>query len=418
MGLIFGLLINGLIFGAACSYLAKAKGKDGCTWFGLGFFLGLIGLLIIGFLPSEQKDSEPYQQDIRQAPRPEPIAEEPQNTASEQAAGNAQGRQESQNSSSASRPAEAVHCYTYQLEPKTQHAPVYVSKLSVEVDSERGKVQLKLKLTNLSEKQVSACKCRVFCYDSFGAPIEQAPRQGGRILLQDLELPGKGECIPPKRIDLSAYPETRKCDVVTTDVLFSDRTTWQTDMKTAPANIVKQVDGPLEETVSQERETETFSVGEIGPAGGLVFYDKGSYAQNWRYLEAAPSFTEWEGKQWGNIPEDLETGTEAGAGKQNTENIIDVLLPSEKGKSAAGLCRAFSYGGFSDWFLPSRDELSLLIEGLHPLGLGNIAASGFYWSSSHVTQSDNLIWVYKPDEHGQGQSRTDMQGRVRAVRRF
>jgi len=35
--------------------------------------------------------------------------------------------------------------------------------------------------------------------------------------------------------------------------------------------------------------TKTFSVGDVGPAGGYVIYDKGSYSDGWRYLEVSPS---------------------------------------------------------------------------------------------------------------------------------
>ena len=34
--------------------------------------------------------------------------------------------------------------------------------------------------------------------------------------------------------------------------------------------------------------TKTYTIGETGPAGGLIFYDQGSVINGWRYLEAAP----------------------------------------------------------------------------------------------------------------------------------
>jgi hypothetical protein len=36
----------------------------------------------------------------------------------------------------------------------------------------------------------------------------------------------------------------------------------------------------------------TYTVGQTGPARGIVFYDKGNYSDDWRYLEAAPAFLE------------------------------------------------------------------------------------------------------------------------------
>ena len=32
-----------------------------------------------------------------------------------------------------------------------------------------------------------------------------------------------------------------------------------------------------------------YKVGDEGPAGGIIFYDKGEYSDGWRYLEAAPA---------------------------------------------------------------------------------------------------------------------------------
>lgn len=34
---------------------------------------------------------------------------------------------------------------------------------------------------------------------------------------------------------------------------------------------------------------QVYQIGETGPAGGTIFYDKGSYSNGWRYMEVAPS---------------------------------------------------------------------------------------------------------------------------------
>jgi hypothetical protein len=81
----------------------------------------------------------------------------------------------------------------------------------------------------------------------------------------------------------------------------------------------------------------------IGPAGGFVFYDKGNYSDNWRYLECAPE--------------------NAGTGSW------------EKAKQ---LCAEYGHGGYDDgWRLPDIDELEKLLGGKH----GNIFNNGVYWSS-------------------------------------
>jgi TolB-like protein len=68
-------------------------------------------------------------------------------------------------------------------------------------------------------------------------------------------------------------------------------------------------------------QTVTYVVGKTGPAGGLVFYDKGSFSDGWRYLEAAPASTEKQ-VAWGASGVTIgRTGTEIGTGKANTARI-------------------------------------------------------------------------------------------------
>jgi hypothetical protein len=51
------LLLDAVVCAFACGYLAKQKGKDVSTWGAIGFFLGLIGLLIIGFTPKSERNN-------------------------------------------------------------------------------------------------------------------------------------------------------------------------------------------------------------------------------------------------------------------------------------------------------------------------------------------------------------------------
>jgi len=121
-----------------------------------------------------------------------------------------------------------------------------------------------------------------------------------------------------------------------------------------------------------------WKVGEPGPSGGIVFYDKGYNSEGWRYLEAAPSDVS-AGIQWYNGSYvDVKTDTKIGSGKANTDAII-----AAQGNSsyAAQLCRDLTTGGFSDWFLPSKDELNLLYTVLAENGQGGFAKE-WYWSSS------------------------------------
>lgn len=47
---LIGYVIGGIIFGSITAHVARSKGYDGGFWW--GFFLGLIGLLVVGFRPN------------------------------------------------------------------------------------------------------------------------------------------------------------------------------------------------------------------------------------------------------------------------------------------------------------------------------------------------------------------------------
>ena len=80
--------------------------------------------------------------------------------------------------------------------------------------------------------------------------------------------------------------------------------------------------GPGEMTVWLP--TRDYAPGDIGPAGGLIFYVNPNYATDgWRYLEAAP-VDQSAGAKWGcfRTPIAGARGTAVGSGRQNTADII------------------------------------------------------------------------------------------------
>jgi len=117
-----------------------------------------------------------------------------------------------------------------------------------------------------------------------------------------------------------------------------------------------------------------YPIGSTGPGGGKVFYDAGSILSWGRYLEAAvsttsPSWTDSTGG-WGADYVDKSTSSAIGTGLTNSNTIA---------AGASATCRAFTGGGKSDWFLPSKDELNQLYLQKTTVGGFN---TGEYWSST------------------------------------
>ena len=76
------------------------------------------------------------------------------------------------------------------------------------------------------------------------------------------------------------------------------------------------------------------------------------------------------------------TRTLLGQGLANTISIIAASGGSSLTSYAAGLASSYNGGGYTDWYLPSKDELNKLYQ--NRAAIGNFATSGIaaYWSSS------------------------------------
>src|SRR5579872_5377191 len=162
-----------------------------------------------------------------------------------------------------------------------------------------------------------------------------------------------------------------------------------------------------------------YAPGDIGPAGGLVFYENPNYARDgWRYLEAAP-FDQSAGAKWGCFRKAIPgaRGTGVGNGKQNT---AEMLAGCKDEENAATLCANFTLNGVRGWFLPSRDELALMYRNLKAnaaLPDAGVKDNFTYWASSQQT-ADMAVHIDFADNgrvHGDDK---DYPRRVRAIRAF
>jgi hypothetical protein len=64
----FIVILTWICIGAVCAYYAKQRGRRAPFWFFIGLFLGILGLLLLFILPSQQEESLP------EAPIKEPLA--------------------------------------------------------------------------------------------------------------------------------------------------------------------------------------------------------------------------------------------------------------------------------------------------------------------------------------------------------
>jgi hypothetical protein len=169
-----------------------------------------------------------------------------------------------------------------------------------------------------------------------------------------------------------------------------------------------------------------YNVGDTGPAGGFVFYvtDGGLHG-----LEAAP--VDQSTGTWGCDGVDVSgaVDTDIGTGAQNTDAIVSFGCNVDS-PDAALAATGYELNGYSDWFLPSKDELNLMWTNLAdsdgdssnsgPADPNNVGgfASIVYWSSSQSDSGNAWSQSFVIGNQYGASDRGYTGGGVRAVRAF
>ena len=111
-------------------------------------------------------------------------------------------------------------------------------------------------------------------------------------------------------------------------------------------------------------------------------------------------------------------GTAIGTGFSNTNTIIasqGIIATSY----AAGVARAYTGGGYTDWYLPSKDELNKLY--LNRVAIGGFISNsnGLYWSSSEIQSYPyHSAWLQDFSNGGPLSFFKDFDINIRAIRSF
>jgi hypothetical protein len=160
-----------------------------------------------------------------------------------------------------------------------------------------------------------------------------------------------------------------------------------------------------------------YAIGDVGPAGGWVFYvdEDGLHG-----LEAAPEDQSGGIRWWNGTYTNTEAlGNGVGAGEMNTMLII-ANQGYDSNSYAAGLCAnlVITSAGvdYGDWYLPSEYELNLMYTNLSKAGVGHFDEWGYYWSSTEY-DTNHAYYRYFQGGTEWGDAKQS-ESRVRAARAF
>ncbi len=147
-------------------------------------------------------------------------------------------------------------------------------------------------------------------------------------------------------------------------------------------------------------------------AGGIIFFLDGSGCHGLvAKATDEPGFYQWSSTSFNTWA--FASGIYGGA--QNTKKSIAKAVANASICPAASVCDNLTSGGYTDWYLPSKDELDMMYVNLHIQGLGGFATA-YYWSSTEFGL--DYAWFQIFNDGSQYSNVKNSNYYVRAIRAF
>jgi hypothetical protein len=184
-------------------------------------------------------------------------------------------------------------------------------------------------------------------------------------------------------------------------------------------------------TVESGDQAESYSVGSVGPGGGVIFYVAPSpftcgptMNLTCSYLEAAPTTgtNAWVDANYlwsGNTNTSIGAsagGSAIGTGYRNTLAIVAQAGGGDTAGRAATVARAYrGPNNLSDWFVPSLNELTQLYQRQTLTGIST--SFDDFWSSTESDAGNALIAWFQGDGGIYGNDKNSLNA-LRPIRAF
>jgi hypothetical protein len=198
----------------------------------------------------------------------------------------------------------------------------------------------------------------------------------------------KTNCIVGTEVNLTVTPGTNY-QIKPSKLLY----TASDGSKVVISNTTFKFNMPPSDIIITSEFVYQYNIGDTGPAGGKIFYVASDYSRGWRYLEAANSDLASKVNFSSASACSISTDTALGSGKTNTNN-----LKADANVTIVQFFNAYNSGGYSDWYLPGKDELTEMKN--HKDIIANFDVSlliyGYKYASSSL-HTDQYCWCYRWD---------------------